>query len=42
VKRWTRSASFRRHALAGAQPPKVLVQMLDMAAREASEAAERA
>ena len=29
-----------RHALAGAQPPKVLVQMLDMAAQEASEAAE--
>ncbi len=29
-----------RHALAGAQPPKVLVQMLDMAAQEVAEAAE--
>jgi predicted DsbA family dithiol-disulfide isomerase len=29
-----------RHALAGAQPPKVLVQMLDMAAQEAGEVAE--
>ena len=29
-----------RHALAGAQPPKVLVQMLDLAQQEAAQAAE--
>ncbi|MGF1594878.1 MAG: DsbA family oxidoreductase [Kiloniellaceae bacterium] len=29
-----------RHALAGAQPPKVLVQMLDLAQQEVAEAAE--